>query len=116
MSIFPHIIHLTEVVRQNEVDFVDFLGRLAEGTCTAEDEKFVSENFSKTFDTKDFGMEFIPKIYSTNYQCFMENLEQLEEITSGVVISLKSVDVGAKAVLKRCIAEKTIFLKLSSKV
>ncbi len=67
MSIFPHIIHLTEVVRQNEVDFVDFLGRLAEGTCTAEDEKFVSENFSR---------EGVPVIYQSHQVLFKRCFEQ----------------------------------------
>ena len=48
-------------MRQDEKDFIEFLSRLAEGTCTEEDEGYVKQNFSKTLDPKDFGMEYIPQ-------------------------------------------------------
>ena len=35
----------------------------------------MSNNFSKTLDPKDFGMEDVPKIFCTNYQIFIETLE-----------------------------------------
>ena len=37
LSMFPHIITLTETVRQNESDFIGFLSRLAEGNCSERD-------------------------------------------------------------------------------
>ena len=67
-------------MRQDEKDFIEFLSRLAEGACTEEDTSYVKQNFSKTLDPEDFGMEYIPKIFCTNYQIFIETFEQLEDV------------------------------------
>ena len=42
-SVFPHVIVLAEVVRQGEKDFIQFLSRLAEGSCTQADVTYVKE-------------------------------------------------------------------------
>ena len=77
-SMFPHIITLTETVRQNEADFIGFLSRLAEGNCSERDVQFVKENLSKSLKPEEFSMEFIPKIACTNEEICYENYERME--------------------------------------
>ena len=114
-DVFPHWILLTEIVRQDEHDFVEFLCRLAEGTCAEADAQFVKMNFIRTLDHRDFGLEFIPKIFCTNYQIFTETLEKLENLP-GEIHTFKSIDDGSKKVLKRCIAEQVLHLKVRTSV
>ena len=112
---FPHWILLTEIVSQDEKDFIEFLSRLAKGTCTEEDTGYVKQNFSKTLDPKDFGMDYIPKIFCTNYQIFIETLEQLEDVP-GELYTFESTDDGNKKVLKRCIADHNLHVKIGISV
>ena len=98
-------------MRQDEKDFIEFLSRLAEGTYTEEDAGYVKQNFSKTLDPKDFGMEYIPKMFCTNYQIFIETLEQLKNVP-GELCTFKSTDDGNKKVLKRCIADHNLHVKI----
>ena len=100
---------MTEIVRQDEHDFVEFLCRLTEGTCTEADAQFVKMNFIRALDHRDFGLEFIPKIFCTNYQIFTETLEKLENLP-GEIHTFKSIDDSSKKVLKRCIAEQVLHL------
>ena len=114
-DVFPHWVLLTDIVRQNEHDFVEFLCRLAEGTCTEADAQFVNINFTRALDHRDFGLELIPKIFCTNYQIFIETLEKLEDL-HGEMHTFKSIDDGSKKVLKRCIAEQVLHLKVGTPV
>ena len=111
-DVFPHWFLLTNIVRQDEHDFVEFLCKLAQGTCNESDAQFVKTNFIRALDHRDFGLEFIPKIFCTNYRIFIEKLEDLP----GEIHTFKSIDDGSKNVLKRCIAEQVLHLKVGTPV
>ena len=56
-------------------------------------------------------MEYIPKIFCTNYQIFIETLEQLEDVP-GELYTFRPTDEGNKKVLKRCIADHNLYVKI----
>ena len=109
-SILPHVIVLVEVVRQGEKDFIQFLSRLAEGSCTQADVAYVKDNSSTTIDPIDFGLDFVPKIFGTNRQIYFETIKHSEELP-GDMLNFQSVDEGSSKVLGKCIADKQLCLK-----
>ena len=108
---FSHIIVLQQVIRQKEKEFVMFLNDLAEGKCDQSHVDFVNNNLTKNLNPADFDLDFIPKIVSTNREIFFETLEKLETVP-GEMFFFDSVDSGKKAVLKRCIADQKLILKI----
>ena len=109
-KIFPHKFLLTEIVRQDERDFIEFLGNLADGTCTERDVIFVKENLVKNLNPVDFDLEFIPKIVCTNFEIAIDTIEHLDELP-GDPVTYSSIDEGKISLLKRCIADKKLSLK-----
>ena len=110
-SQIPHIFELTEIMRQDQVEFINFLNAVAEGTCDTSHVNFVNTFLKKTLDAKLFNLEVIPKIICTNNQIFLETAEKLDQIPGNIEI-FSSKDTGSEKFLKRCIAEKTVILKL----
>ena len=110
-----HVIVLEDVVRQNEKPFVSFLERLAEGKCVPSDMDFVQENLSNEPKCDDFGVPFIQKIFAKNFDVFVENHEQLE-LLQGEPVIFNAKDFGPKKQLQKCIADKTLVLKIGAPV
>ena len=110
--IFPHKFLLTEIVRQDERDFVEFLGNLADGTCTERDVIFVKENLVKNLNPVDFDLEIILnlKIVCTNFEIAIDTIERLDELP-GDPVTYSSIDERKISSLKRCIADKKLSLK-----
>ena len=70
---------------------------------------------STNLNPDDFGLEFIPKIVCTNFEIAMDAVEHLEEMPGDPVVYTAAAE-GKIKLLKRCIADKKLALKLGTPV
>ena len=100
---------MSEIIWQSEKDFITFLNNVDEGACTQQDLTFVRENLTNPFVAEI--TEVSKKIMCTNEQIYHETIERYEEM-EGEILIFDSEDEGKKSVLKRCIADKRLLLKI----
>ena len=109
-SVFPHIILLSETMRQSEKDFINFLNHVAEGKCTCDDVKYAREHLQAELDDAE-----VTKIVCTNEQIYYETLLQYERINEEL-LCFDADDDGDTKILKKCIADKRLLLKVGAPV
>eukprot|EP00112_Aurelia_sp_Birch-Aquarium-sp1_P020152 Seg5128.1 transcript_id=Seg5128.1/GoldUCD/mRNA.D3Y31 product="ATP-dependent DNA helicase PIF1" protein_id=Seg5128.1/GoldUCD/D3Y31 len=109
-SVFPHVILLSETMRQGEKDFINFLNNVAEGKCTDEDAQYAQEYLQAKLDDTE-----VTKIVCTNEQIYYETLLQYERIKEEL-LCFDANDEGETKILKKCIADKRLLLKVGAPV
>ena len=69
----------------------------------------------KELSPTDFGLDFVPKVVCTNFEITMDTVEKLEGLPGESKV-YNAVDVGETKVLKKCIADKHLVLKVGTPV
>ncbi|XP_077998932.1 uncharacterized protein LOC144451879 [Glandiceps talaboti] len=112
---FTHTTILKTIYRQNDPQFINILTEISNGQCSKENRELL-KNRTKPLSSSDFGLEFIPAIYTHNTDVQHHNMTQLID-HPGQVYTFTAKDTGSKSLLnKRTIADSTLHLKVGSPV
>ena len=109
-NVFPHRLHLTEVVRQNEKDLIKAVNELCDGTPSQETEDLLRSLKRPLPDYTD-----ALYIFGTNQDCSYFNELQLDKINSPEVKYI-SIDDEESQIFKNCPAPRKLVLKMGCKV
>jgi len=107
----PHVAVLTQVMRQNDVDFVEALNDLRLGLFSPRVVKMVQQC---ALNKRQKGKHYV-RLFALNSQKNYANETQLAKLTSEEKV-YTSVDIGNELYLKDCRAEKKINLKIGCPV
>lgn len=117
-TMFSHSVQLSVVYRQEQKDFINVLNEIAYGNISDSTVNFISEltSKSKSLDANDFGLDFIPHIFCSNFDANFHNMEQLVKLP-GDTKKYNSIDTTDAAKLNKVtLAESCLQLKVGAPV
>lgn len=116
-TMFTHNVLLTVVYRQEQREFIDFLGEISRGENLSERTVcFMNELASKNLHPKDFGLDFLPHIFCTNFDAKFHNMAQLTRLPGEIKV-YAAIDTADEARLNKVtLAQSRLCLKVGAEV
>ena len=109
-NVFPHQLHLTQVVRQNEADLITAVNELCNGTPSQTTENLLHSLKRPLMDYSD-----AVYISGTNQDCSYLNELKLDKIESAEV-KYYAIDDEEASVFKSCKAPRVLVLKQACRI
>ena len=110
--VFPHHMHLCEVVRQHQIDLINAINEICDGFPSPETFKLMDE-LSRTLPHNI--LDRCTFIFGTNFDVMMYNYEQMHKLP-GQMVSFETNDNCSQKYLKTCNALRIVTLKVNCKV